>query len=238
MSREKTVFKKLEEGIESVKAEITELCKQDTVDTELMSTLKLKQKALLEIKDYVNSLEWLTKKPAKERMKVFLAAKGDYKAASEELHDSLGSMYVFVTNATKRLKQKIGENTIELILNGDVKIGLVQFYTLTGKYAKEAILMGEVLDKLPQGRLEFYDLTDCKNELRFFYEYSKAIMDKRYAALDEQKLALVMYVLFGDSPKYAKEKYHLMGTLNGMLKNNFEDYYKGVVERSTNKPIN
>jgi hypothetical protein len=213
MARNGMVFKEIEEGLEEIKSELKIV---EGIDDEKEKELKIRLAALLKISKYVEDNEWLVKDKPKEKINVIRISNYDYSFAAKELGVSVGSLHVFMNYAIKRVKEKIGENTVDLIINGDVKIGLVQFYALSGKFSLESLLPPYVFEKmLIEPKFVPFKLEDCKKEISFLKDYSNSTFENRLNALDKDKLSFLRFVLENEKSTFSEEQYDLIGLLSG-----------------------
>lgn len=204
------IFKKIDRSMQVVKEKI-----RVSVDKEEQQALRTQLLALRRVDEYVDSLEWLAREDAKTRIQVVRAANFDYEVASEELKETIGSLKVFVSYCNKRLEEKVGENTIDLIMAGRVKEGVVQFESLRGTYTRKSLMLCEVQEKLPKPEFKPIALKTCTKELQFLHKYSTAEMEREYAGLDKRKLLFLMYILEANTPKHSKDKYEMVKMLTG-----------------------
>lgn len=187
------------------------------------STYQLYQKqlrALTEIKDYIDSYEWLKREDEKEKLKFLREVDFDYKAAMDKYKVSKNSLVCFMYRESKKLNEVIGENTIPLILSDKdtVSDGIVNFRIKTGVYSLEKILMKETFDNLPQDEMNLFSFKDCKEEILYLYTYSKIAREFAYEDISESKLAFILYVIGHDlkKKKYRDMKKLLLSLLQGV----------------------
>ncbi|MED3767661.1 hypothetical protein P4538_13295, partial [Geobacillus stearothermophilus] len=85
-----------------------------------------KLNALMEIVSYVKSLAWLKQSQAKEKMRFLIKTKFNYERTKKEFNiSSINAVEVFVSYANKKLLEKIGKDTVDLILRGEVDSAMV-----------------------------------------------------------------------------------------------------------------
>lgn len=222
------IFKEIEEGLAYLKREIVET---NSDDKETLLDLKRRLKILLEVAEYVDSCEWLTKQDAKEKITKIRASKYNYKLIREELNLTEDAIKSFMKYCIRKVKDKVGDNTVELILEGDLRVAAVQFYTLSGRYKLQDLIMLEVYKELPESRFNPDTLLNCRKEIEFLLDYSNAEFKRRYEELDKDKLEFVRYIIEKNTPKYSEEKYKLVGLLLGQTD---RDVYFEELEYDTN----
>lgn len=232
MARSRMIFKDLEYCIKDLKFSIKNW---DTEDKDGLRLEKTKLAALLKVAEYVDSCDWLVKEEAKKKIKFIRASKYNYKLVQKELNLTEDAVKTFMKYCISRVKEKIGETTIDLIMEGNIRVGLVQFETLRGTYSMEVMFSPEIMDKLPKSDFNPEVLTNCKKEIAFLYDYSKEEMQSRYEALDKDKLAFIRYILEKNTPKFTEDKYELVRLFTGNG-GNIEEYFKKLDENMTYNP--
>ena len=232
MGRSRMIFKDLENCIKDLRVSVKTV---DLHDKDSLRLEKTKLTALLKVAEYVDSCDWLVKEEAKEKLRFIRASKYNYKLVQQELNLTEDAVKSFMKYCIARLKDKIGETTIDLIMDGNIRVGIVQFETLRGTYSMESMFNPDVLDKLPKSDFNPDVLLNCKKEISFLFDYSKEEMQKRYEDLDKDKLAFIRYILEKNTPKFTEDKYDLVRlfTGNGGGK---EEYFKNLEDKSTYRP--
>ncbi len=210
MSRNRNTFKDIKGCLEELNYALEGTTEQD-------DRLKIKKqlKLLNMVSDYVESCEWLVKADSKERMQYIIASNYDYKVVRANLELSEKELKNFMHYATKRLKTKIGSNTVDLIMTGKLNMAMVQFKSLTGTLSIDKLVRKDALDELPPLKFKPVSLTECEDEIRFLFDNSAEVLKKRVAGLDKDKMAFIRYILEEDTPKNTKLKYGLIKLLTG-----------------------
>lgn len=172
------------------------------------------QKSLIllrEIVEYVSSCEWL-RVDAAARYKFHLEydRKALIKKELEEIgitaHDeNYEEMYkkrektikVVISAANKRLRSKIGYETLRLIREGQIADAKASFYLASGRAKLTDYIEELVLDGLPSADSKFkyrYSIMDCMTQIDYLYSHSKykVEQDKQKAIEDEEKMAWVL----------------------------------------------
>lgn len=210
------VFKKVERAINEVKANLT-LYKEN--DDKRMLELK-KLQALYEILDYIKSFSWLSHQSSKEKVKTFLKCNYNYRKASEILGIPLHSLETSICYASKSLERKLGQNTIELILDGDINSAMLQFKVGTNSISISNLFCEGIIDMLPKPKKDnTLSLHDCANEIKFLNHITKLSLQKIIKSMDRAKLSYLLYLLTSSDAQYAYERNLLYKYINDDIKN-------------------
>lgn len=206
------IFKKIKQGIDSVVKNL-DAYKNDAVMYE-QEVRKLV--ALKEILEYVKSYRWLTRRDAIAKVKGVLKADFNYKQVSDLTGVTVSSLQVSMSNASKLLEAKIGDTTIDLILNGEVEVAMVQFHTGTGAVDLSSLLISGVSDMLPPSENSIYvSVSECQRELEFLRSLTLEYVGKTLSALASDKLSLIRYILSCTDSRYSRQRGIILKFLSG-----------------------
>ncbi|WP_096549993.1 ATP-binding protein [Ureibacillus thermosphaericus] len=190
-----------------------------------------KLKALFEIKNYVQDMEWITQKRTKERILFYLKNQCSISKTADHYNAKHNTIRVAIHYASKKLEEKIGRDTIKQILRSvdeqELNKIMEKFYLRTdSKPFVSPFLMGvtRLLPKPKQNR--FILLEECYKELVFLTSLSNSNIHYYLSKLDKQKLAHIMGILMSNEPTIEKEV--LLNLFNG----DFLDQNKGVLKSS------
>lgn len=233
MARSKMIFKDIENCLSDLREEEK---KADKRDKEYISNLKLKQKALKQVSDYVDSCNWLVKEDAKLKLRTIRASKYNYALVREQLNMTDDGMKSFMKYCIAKVKERIGENTVDLIMEGQIQIALVQFKTLIGELSLEKLLIPEAYENLPNEDFRPEVLYKCRKEIEFLYDFSQTKFEERLEGLNTENLAFLRYILEKNTPKFVKEKYDLVKILSGNSKESLDSYFERLEEESNYNP--
>lgn len=230
MSR--TIFRKLENAYKAVYIELkNEEKKKEHKDVLRVGELQ-KQKGLLQdILNYVNSFCWLKHEETIERIKFFLKNKYSYSEFCNYFGVTYEAAKVCISYANQKCVEKIGKNTIDLILEGKIDEARATFLFRSGQLKLRNFIIDAALIGIPEAAYMTVDIEDCERELSFLRLYSQAILEARVELLDKEKMAYIRYILEGDNPKLAEERLHLLNLLQGRI--TVKEYIKEVKERNT-----
>lgn len=168
-----------------------------------------KLRLLSSIISYVNSYEWLAQTKTKEKIKLFLLSKYNYKVVAAQYKLKLNSLEVSISYAAKRLEKKIGHNTIDLILEGKVELAEQEFLIGSGKFQPTTELFIEGITKLlPRPEKDTgVELYASERELRFLSYFTRRNMNKISDSLDQNRIKHLLYLLTtNDSTLYFRAK--------------------------------
>lgn len=170
-----------------------------------------------EIKTYLFSYKWLSKGPAKDRMRVYLESGLDYDVLCEQCNLSYEQAKNAVKWANKQFKKKIGENTLSLIKQGYLGEARAAFYMASGQMKVEKFVSADCYDKLPKAKFDIFSLADCEIELRILNLISKSTLQQYLSEMDEDKMAYLIYLLEGSSKKSDLFRPYLIGVMNNKI---------------------
>lgn len=212
ISSNRNVFRHLKNAIEHVREQV-EVFKRDP---KFHQQELYKLNALNEIKDYVYGCSWLTNEKTKLRVQNFLIHDLNYKKVASLLNTSQNALEVTISYANKIVKEKIGENTIQLILDGYVDTAMTQFRISVGRYNVMGLVLTEILGMLPEGELlPNISVADCKQELVFLktltYKNISDVLDR----LSKERLTFLRYVLESNDSDYSFHRDMIARYLSG-----------------------
>ena len=164
-----------------------------------------------------------------ERVRFFLKNKYDYTVFCKYFDITYDAAKVSISYANQRAREKIGENTVELILEGKIEEAKALFYFRSGQLKLRNFIVDSALPIIPPPAYMNTSIKECETELRFLRVYTESMLDKRVDAIDTDKLAFLRYVLEGDNPKLTEERVELMELLKSKV--DVDQYLAGVTYR-------
>lgn len=171
--------------------------------------------ALKEVWYYVKEGSWTARKDFADRI-VYLIEHGSKVALAEKKFTDQKHINTVLNRANSTLEKKINPNLIKRILSGDITAAMLEFRCSSGSLLASSAFLSEVAELLPKGTDEHrYDLGDCINEAKFLAFYSRAVLDKRLAALDQDKLAYLVHILNTYDTQLLAEQQALYKVLSG-----------------------
>ena len=181
--------------------------------------LQDKKELLGELVAYVNSMTWLSRTSAKKKISFFIKSGYDYDAFCDEFNISYESAKNSVKWASKQVKSKIGEDTLQLIRNGYIEEARLAFYTGSGQISRESLFLSDMVDSLPESKYSAaYDLQDCWTELVFLRKISLSYIEKHAKKVDKNKLAYLLSLIEGSSKKAVWLRPYIIDMIMGYMK--------------------
>lgn len=191
-----------------------------------------KYKALDEIIRYVLSFKYVKDFELRERVLEFLnyTEYDDYctlskmpvrdsvkvKKIAEKHGVTTRAMQILIRSTDKVAENLVGENTIDLIMQGNVKIAMQNFRISTTDVDVSKLFVKGIQKLLPAPEeSENLKLSDCKAELLTLSFYTNESTYKQFNSLDKKKMSFLMYLLTNDDSRYVNEKKLIIDYLNG-----------------------
>lgn len=210
------IFKKLSNAVKETNTKLA-MYKDGSTDKEVEYR---KQAALDELVKYTKSYAWMKRRDAIEKVQAVLKSKYDYKLVSEHFHVSSNSLQVTMSYASKLLEDKIGANTIDLILIGEIDNAMLQFRAGAGVVSLDALLVSGVTAMLPKTEKSLYlSVVGCEEELNFIRGLTVVKVAKELSGLDSSKLAFLRYILGSSDSRYARERGVVLNYISGNISN-------------------
>ena len=150
--------------------------------------------ALNEVWTYVKGGAWHSKPDSVAR--IIDLVELDRKAACEKYGMTVNNVNTALWRANTILENKFGTELISRILAGDINKSMLEFRCKSGTLLSDGVFLkeaGELLPK-PDGSIP-YKLSDCISEAKLLAFYSREMLNKRFGAIDKQKLAYLVYLL-------------------------------------------
>lgn len=185
------IFKELEDAIRKTRDEIKRV-RDIPVKYE---KAQRKLEALTEILNYIKTGGWSTTNKTTERL--LYVMKNGMSAAAQFYNTTEDSIAASVSQYSKRIRKLIGEDTISLILAGNVEEGLMQFRCCSGTISLDKMLLQLPITHIPKhfvddGRLK---LSDCGTEIQFIGRYLDTVFRRELEKCDPVKLAYLRWLL-------------------------------------------
>ena len=177
-----------------------------------------KRDLLLEIIDYINSYKWLSGRKLKDKVKCYLSCGYDYDFLCDSFNISYDSARNSIKWASKQLKKRIGEYTLELIRKDDIEEAKLAFYIGANVINKEDFILNDLIAELPDAQFTAaLDFVDCKNELIILCNLSRARLNYYVDVMDKQKMAYLVHLIEGSSVRANEKRPLLLSYLTGGL---------------------
>lgn len=210
--RNKTLFRELRDALVEVRKNL-EVYKNDD-KYRLLEQEKLD--ALEEIYAYVFACHWLTHKSAKEKVQDFLKSDLNYQKTADKHGVKLNAMQVSISSSNKIIRAKVGNTTIEKILEGYVSPAMVHFRVSTAKLNIMSLVSKDLVGMLPDADLDIaITASDCKKELSLLELFSYARINRLIGQVDDKKLSFLRYILESEDEDYTYERQLILNFLEG-----------------------
>lgn len=209
-----TIFKQIAKLYKIITYEQEKVNEDSDRGKELQTTKEL----LEEVMEYVDSFEWLKKDKSKEKVQFFLESGEDYDLLCKQYSISKDTAYNTIRWASKQLRDKIGENTVSLIRDGYIEEARAAFYQGTGRLGIEKFVISDLIEHLPEPKYTTYYLEECKTELTILKNLSLSTLKSYTKAMDEKKMAYILFLIMGKSKKSDLYRPYLIQLLEGKLK--------------------
>lgn len=216
MSRRKMRLQELDDAFILIRSKLEN--EEDKLGQNYSLYLRQLQK-LEEIDAFVSTYEWVGKsQEARDRVKFIRDSGYDYDLCRRELNLSVDALKSIIKRANKSFSEKIGETTVDLIIsrNNTISLGMTEFGICSGKYKLSEILNSDFYEMMPQGKVDFFDIFDCEEEIKVMYMFSQFGMKEILAKCNLKKLALLRYILENPTERYAEEQKDLISLLMGV----------------------
>lgn len=180
----------LKTGIRAVQLELEDARRTKRSTFEAESKLL----ALNEVWFYVKGGSWHSKPDSVARLVDLIELDRD--TACKKYNMTVSNVNTALWRANTSLEEKFGVNLISDILAGNVNTAMLEFRCKSGTLLSDSAFMkeaGELLPK-PEGDTP-YKLSDCLQEAKLLAFYSRAMLAKRFDAVDKDKLAYLVYLL-------------------------------------------
>ena len=180
--------------------------------------MQQKKELLSEIVDYINSYKWLSGRKLKEKVKCYLSCGYDYDFLCKSFNISYGSARSSMKWASKQLRKRIGEHTLELIKNDNIDEARLAFYVGTNVIKKEDFILNDLISELPEPQFTAsLNFSDCRNELIILCNLSRARLNYYIDVMDKRKMAYLLHLMEGSSVRANTKRPLLLNYLIGGL---------------------
>lgn len=209
------IFKKLSKA----KAEVKSNMEKYKSDEEFVKIESSKLEALEVISDYIDSMSWIRRKNALNKYKALVAHNFNSEKVANYLGTSVGSVKTSITYLSNQIEEKIGKNTIELILEGNIQTAMLQFRVGTGYIDMSKVIDNGIYNMIEFGEAEGQLISDCESELKFLKALTFKSIQARLSTLSKDKLALIDKIMSSNDMLYAKERVLIYKYLDGEITN-------------------
>lgn len=215
--------------LEQVYIAIMKESKKENHELDIQDKIREQKELIQEIGGYTKSFSWLTHKRTKERARVFTKSRYNYKIMCKELGISYDVAKSSISYINGELKKSIGENTLELILEGKVEDARLIFNFRSGKTKINDYIIDSALVALSDAKFSAISLSDCLVELRYLQVFSRALQKRWLEQIDKEKIGYIRYILETDNTKFIEEKKAIIKVIEG--RKEVDDFKKEQEER-------
>lgn len=237
MSKKSSALQVIDTNLKLLREKYFQL--ENSSDTAAFDLCRRQLFVLEEIASYVDSYEWLGTIPKEgvkmggvlEKVKFIRESYYDYNLVRQHFDLSADAMKSLMFRINKKLLDKIGEDTLDLVLSryDKVSLGLMQFRIKSGKYKMSEILLPDFYGLLPEPKLDFYKIENCETEIKTLYQFSRFGMQELLNNCDSSKLAFLLFILQNTTERYKEEQKDLVSLLMG-INWSIDDYLKKLSE--------
>jgi hypothetical protein len=150
-------------------------------------------------------------------MRFYFTSKFNCHSTASKFGTSVNAIEVFVSYWQKKLREMIGQETVDLILNDDIDTAMVQFRVGTGQngYSTDLFLAG-INQLLPSPkRNQFFLIEECFRELTYFVHFSHFNINNVLHSLDQEKVAHLLFLMNSEDKRFATEREAIWRLLKG-----------------------
>ncbi len=207
-------FRELSRELKYVKDDI----KDNLFNEEKLEFLKEKGELIEEILEYIETYEWIDKAPTREKVKFYVDSGYDYALMSKVYDMTEEQARNCVTYCYKKLKNKIGSNTVKLIKQDCISEARASFYMHSGKITVEDFITKDGRDILPKPKYSAaFDLSECETELKILKAISVSRFESFKEMMDEDKMSMVLELLVGNSKKADSYRMYIISYMLGKI---------------------
>lgn len=181
---------------------------------------KSKMQVLGRIIKYIRT-EGVKRGTAKAKLNAIMQTHFDYERVGAMFNTSANSIQVSISYLSKNLESKVGKDTIDLLLAGQIDEAISNFRACSNIYSLDKLIPTEFAQKIPLKLPKTIDLTECNVELEFLRAISFSKVNKDFSKLDLEKLILIKYILQSRDKRYSDERQalykYILGNQNDEL---------------------
>lgn len=185
----------------------------DLIETRLLWHKKFS--LLDEILGYVASLRWVARSESKSRMKVLIETGYNYETTAKIFNVSVHSVRAMASYTLGNLEKKIGKDTIDILMKGEIDKAELQFRIGTGSFVINEIFVKGVYRLIPEGRKQGnMNLLECLEELEYLKSLTILEIRKKLDTLKSERFEHIIGILESSDSRYVYEKAIIYKYLN------------------------
>ena len=180
-----------------------------------------KMKLLRDIIQFIKT-DGVKQAPAKAKLDALMTTHFDYARVASMFNTTVNSIKASISYLSKSIESKVGVDTLDLLLAGDIESAKSNFQACSNIYNLNDLVIGEIANRIPFRVPKELDLGGCIGELEFLKSVSLPYIKKEFTNLSLEKLILIRYILETSDSRYSNEKRLLHACILGnMSRENF-----------------
>ncbi|MDA3733941.1 hypothetical protein PBV87_20925 [Niameybacter massiliensis] len=164
-----------------------------------------KMKLLKMIIQFIKT-EGVKQAPAKAKLDALMKTHFDYARVASMFNTTVNSIKASISYLSKSIESKVGVDTLDLLLAGDIESARANFQACSNIYNLNDLIIGDIANRIPFHVPKEMDLGDCVRELEFLKSVSLPYIREGFTNLSLEKLILIRYILETSDSRYSNEK--------------------------------
>lgn len=164
-----------------------------------------KMKLLRDIIQFIKT-DGVKQAPAKAKLDALMTTHFDYARVANMFHTTENSIKASISYLSKSIESKVGVDTLDLLLAGDIESARANFQACSNIYNLNDLIIGDIANRIPFRVPKAINLGDCVSELEFLKSVSLPYIKKEFTNLSLEKLILIRYILETSASRYSNEK--------------------------------
>lgn len=162
--------------------------------------------------------------PARAKLDALMRTHFNYELVANMFRTTPNSIKSSISYVSKSVESKVGVDTLQLLLEGNINEAHSNFLKCSKKYSLDDLVITDIKTIIPYQIPRFIKLVECQDELNFF----KVISKEHLSTLDINKLVLIRYILESRDIRHQHERQLLVSYLKGVI--DLEEFCTGVSE--------
>lgn len=184
--------------------------------------LELDKMKLLKMIIHFIKTDAIKQAPAKAKLDALMTTHFDYVRVASMFNTTVNSIKASISYLSKSIESKVGVDTLDLLLAGDLESAKSNFQACSNIYNLNDLVIGDIANRIPFRVPKEMDLGCCIGELEFLKSVNLPYIRKEFTNLSLEKLILIKYILETSDSRYTHEKQLLHAYILGnMSRENF-----------------
>lgn len=180
-----------------------------------------KMKLLKNIIQFIKT-DGVKQAPAKAKLDAVMTTHFDYVRVANMFHTTENSIKASISYLSKSIESKVGVDTLDLLLAGDLESAKSNFQVCSKTYNLADLIVADIANRIPFRVPKAINLGNCVSELEFLKSVSFPYIRKEFSNLSLENLILIRYILETSDSRYSNEKRLLYEYILGnMSRENF-----------------